>query len=298
MKMSRKGFPTQVAGIVVAALVLGFSGRVPAAADDFSTAVPDKDSLRRAVSGSPAVDGEIARIELYSDHDGVDVLKEPRDPQTDDERQDLVLTQLRRGEKVIVTGKIQEWYKVKVNRREWDAEAKDLRDYTEGWVRRTSQESQPADYFIPTHPQSTPENPALPAQLADLKPDDCRTAFLNALTRFVGVPYVWGGTTHRGVDCSGLVVAALLEANCVAKMPPRVAADQQKAAARLSGPDQMQAGDLIFHGDPAHHVVVFLGKSGGYMAIEAPHTGAFVNIHPWSPGPGQTYGALLPRLEK
>ena len=81
-------------------------------------------------------------------------------------------------------------------------------------------------------------------------------------------------------------------------MPPRVAADQQKAAARLSGPDQMQAGDLIFHGDPAHHVVVFLGKSGGYMAIEAPHTGAFVNIHPWSPGPGQTYGALLPRLEK
>jgi NlpC/P60 family len=40
-----------------------------------------------------------------------------------------------------------------------------------------------------------------------------RAAYMSALQRFEGTRYVWGGETHLGVDCSGLLRAALVEAH-------------------------------------------------------------------------------------
>lgn len=93
----------------------------------------------------------------------------------------------------------------------------------------------------------------------------------------LGVPYVWGGETPgKGMDCSGLTQWAYSQAGVKI---PRVAADQQKAGTKVAT-NATQPGDLLFVGDPAHHVVMSIG---GGKVIEAPHTGEDVRIRNFSP---------------
>lgn len=40
-----------------------------------------------------------------------------------------------------------------------------------------------------------------------------RSRYVSALRSYTNVPYVWGGETHRGIDCSGLLRAAFIDAN-------------------------------------------------------------------------------------
>lgn len=90
-------------------------------------------------------------------------------------------------------------------------------------------------------------------------------------TRFLGVPYLWGGTTPNGFDCSGFVQYVYAHGGISI---PRVAKDQQNHGYAVS---QLRPGDLLFYGKSAHHVTMYVGD--GYM-IEAPHTGSFVKITP------------------
>lgn len=92
----------------------------------------------------------------------------------------------------------------------------------------------------------------------------------------LGTPYVWGGASPAGFDCSGLVQWAYARAGLAL---PRVAQDQLDAGPAVSAAD-LAAGDLVFFGaDPAHvtHVGLYLGD--GRM-VDAPHTGATVRVEP------------------
>ena len=92
---------------------------------------------------------------------------------------------------------------------------------------------------------------------------------ISIAAQFLGVPYVWGGTSPSGFDCSGLVQYVFARAGVSL---PRVASSQQGVGTPVSRAD-LQPGDLVFFGSPAHHVGIYVGD--GTM-INAPYTGTVV----------------------
>ena len=97
-------------------------------------------------------------------------------------------------------------------------------------------------------------------------------AIIAESARYDGVPYVWGGTTPAGFDCSGLTQYVYKRAGNISL--PRVAAAQQQAGVPVSAADAAP-GDLVFYGAPAHHVAIYLG---GGMIRHAPRTGTVVHV--------------------
>jgi cell wall-associated NlpC family hydrolase len=87
----------------------------------------------------------------------------------------------------------------------------------------------------------------------------------------MGKQYVWGGTGPDTFDCSGLMQWSWSNAGIAM---PRVAADQQAWAVKVPI-SQVQPGDLVFFGNPAHHVGMYVGNG---LMVEAPHTGAVVQL--------------------
>jgi len=95
--------------------------------------------------------------------------------------------------------------------------------------------------------------------------------------RYFGVPYVWGGASPSGFDCSGLTMY------CYAQIGVNLyhgATMQQRASSPVALTD-MRPGDLIFFGNASfsHHVAIFVG---GTTCIEAPHTGDVVRYGTWT----------------
>ena len=66
---------------------------------------------------------------------------------------------------------------------------------------------------------------------------------LGALRDELGVPYRWGGTTHRGFDCSGLVQRAYSQATGV--LLPKHTGDQRHVGVRVAAAEA-EPGDLLF----------------------------------------------------
>jgi cell wall-associated NlpC family hydrolase len=86
----------------------------------------------------------------------------------------------------------------------------------------------------------------------------------------LGVPYVWGGDTPAGFDCSGLVMWSYERAGISL---PRTSGAQFAATTHIPLAD-IEPGDLLFYGPGgSEHVAMYIG--GGTM-IEAPYTGAVV----------------------
>lgn len=98
-----------------------------------------------------------------------------------------------------------------------------------------------------------------------------RERIVEAAKKYIGVPYVWGGTTPAGFDCSGFVQYVYKE--CGLSIP-RVTYTQQAACTPVAL-SNLQPGDLVFWGASAYHVGIYLGN-GQY--IHAPAPGQSVKI--------------------
>ncbi|MEE0546874.1 MAG: NlpC/P60 family protein [Peptococcaceae bacterium] len=104
--------------------------------------------------------------------------------------------------------------------------------------------------------------------------------------KYIGVPYVWGGTSPSGFDCSGLVQYVYAE-NGISI--PRVTYTQQAAATPVSFSD-LQPGDLVFWGGSAYHVGIYIGD-GKY--IHSPAPGQSVCIQSYSAYPFTSAGRIV-----
>jgi cell wall-associated NlpC family hydrolase len=90
--------------------------------------------------------------------------------------------------------------------------------------------------------------------------------------RYLGVPYVWGGASPAGFDCSGLVMYVFAQ---LGVSLPHNAAMQFTCCTPVPRA-QLQPGDLVFFGSsPAtiHHVGIYVGDD---TMIDAPCTGEVV----------------------
>lgn len=97
--------------------------------------------------------------------------------------------------------------------------------------------------------------------------------------QYLGVPYVWGGTSPAGFDCSGLVQYCYAQ---IGISLPRTSREQFHAGAYIppNRLDLLEPGDLVFFGidadpDRIHHVGMFVG---GDTFLQAPSSGDVVRL--------------------
>jgi cell wall-associated NlpC family hydrolase len=113
------------------------------------------------------------------------------------------------------------------------------------------------------------------APVAHLAPlDTVEPDFVAVAERFVGVPYLWGGKTALGLDCSGLVQVALAAAGIAC---PRDSDMQERAlgvpishSGRGADLSDLRRGDLVFwkgHVAIARDRATFVHANAYHMAV-------------------------------
>jgi hypothetical protein len=104
----------------------------------------------------------------------------------------------------------------------------------------------------------------------------------------LGWPYTWGGESRAegGFDCSGLIDYALASAGFPVGRPTAAGLQALTEPIPLT---EAHGGDLVFVGNPAHHVGLVVRPG---LAIEAPHRGAFVHYEAMLQGGWTSAGRL------
>ena len=88
--------------------------------------------------------------------------------------------------------------------------------------------------------------------------------------QYLGTPYVWGGSSPSGFDCSGFTMYVFSR---VGVSIPRTVSTQYGAGVAVSR-SELQPGDLVFF-NGLGHVGIYVG---GNQFIHSPHTGDVVKI--------------------
>jgi hypothetical protein len=116
-----------------------------------------------------------------------------------------------------------------------------------------------------------------------LEPSDTTEAdFVAVADRFVGVPYLWGGKSSFGLDCSALVQVALTACGIPC---PRDTDMQERALGAAQPPDLagLRRGDLVFwkgHVAIARDAATLIHANAHHMAVAVePAADAVARIH-------------------
>lgn len=99
-----------------------------------------------------------------------------------------------------------------------------------------------------------------------------RATIVETALQYMGDPYVEGGASHEGIDCSGLTMVAYAAVG----IPLVHYVPTQDAAATTIPESEALPGDLVVY-DDEDHVGLYLGQG---LVLQAPHPGEVVDIVP------------------
>jgi cell wall-associated NlpC family hydrolase len=120
------------------------------------------------------------------------------------------------------------------------------------------------NFLNPLQNTNTNTNTNVPKNSSDLgssstaSQTDTQNAIISTAKKYMGVPYVWGGTTTDGFDCSGFT-QYVMQQNGISL--PRTAAEQFAVGTPVDK-ENLQTGDLVFfttYKPGASHVGIYMG---------------------------------------
>ncbi|NLC68904.1 MAG: SH3 domain-containing protein [Clostridiaceae bacterium] len=149
-----------------------------------------------------------------------------------------IVTTMKKGNKVTIYSWYDEWYKIK------------LEDGSFAWI---------FGELVTTRKDLLMRG--VIASRGEATASSLGQQIVNYAKRFLGVRYVWGGTSPNGFDCSGLVQYVYKQFGITLN---RVAADQAKQGTTVSR-TQLRPGDLLFFntssGSSIDHVGIYIGNN-------------------------------------
>lgn len=177
---------------------------------------------------------------------------------------------------------------IKANIEKENDELQKSKDEVEKEIKDLEDQKQDLLKYVQDHSEllNTETSDIVPVTLSSDVSDKAKTIILES-EKYLGVPYLWGGTSPQGFDCSGLMQYVF---NSQGISIPRTSQEQQSFATTVTIAE-IKPGDLVFNNPTdATHVGMYIGND---MYIQAPHTGDVVKISKLSTSNMKYVGRVL-----